>query len=291
MNSSLPNSLPHADTDLATPPNIVLSVQNVAVKYNRYPALVDVSLEIPERELTTFIGPSGCGKSSLLNCFNRINDLVPGAQVTGEILFKGQPLKQIPEVSLRRQIGMVFQRPNPFSKSIYENIALGLRINGYRGSIDDRVEESLRLVGLWEDVKDRMGQNALELSGGQQQRLCIARAISLGSEVLLMDEPCASLDPISTNTINGLLNSLKAYYTIIVVTHDLKQAATISDRIAFFDLERKGRHPVGRLVEYGPVPDIFVQPKHLATREYMYHQPLLSALSGGGRPNGWQTFL
>ncbi|HEY9889334.1 MAG TPA: phosphate ABC transporter ATP-binding protein, partial [Candidatus Obscuribacterales bacterium] len=218
--------------------------------------------------------------SSLLGCFNRINDLVPTAQVQGEIYLKGESIRRIPDTVLRRRVGMVFQRPNPFSKSIYENIALGLRVNGYRGNIDDRVEESLRLVGLWDDVKDRLRQNATDLSGGQQQRVCIARAIALGSEVLLMDEPCASLDPISTGIINSLLNYLKQFYTIIVVTHDLKQAAVISDRVAFFHLVPQHNHPVGRLIEYGPVPDIFVQPTHQATWDYVYHQSL-SAMGPG----------
>lgn len=262
-----------ATTPLTEP---VLRAQNVTIAYNHLPALIDVSLEIPARQLTTFIGPSGCGKSSLLNCFNRINDLVPAAEVQGQIWFQGQPIERIPEVVLRRRVGMVFQRPNPFPKSVYENIALGLRVNGYRGNLDDRVEEALRLVGLWDDVKDRLRQNATQLSGGQQQRLCLARAIALGSEVLLMDEPCASLDPISTGIINDLLNQLKQHYTIIVVTHDLKQAAVISDHVAFFNLVQHQGRPAGRLVEYGVVPDIFVKPTHTATREYVYHQPLSS---------------
>ena len=259
-------------------PESILQVEGVSIAYSGYPALMDVSMDIPARQLTTFIGPSGCGKSSLLNCFNRINDLVPMAQVTGCITFRGQPLHQIPDIVLRRHIGMVFQRPNPFSKSIYENIALGLRINGYRGNVDERVEESLRLVGLWEDVKDRLHQNATELSGGQQQRLCLARVISLGSEVLLMDEPCASLDPISADIINSLLNELKQHYTIIVVTHDLKQAAAVSDRVAFFHLTPFQGRQVGRLIEYGVVPDIFVQPTQQATWDYVYHQSLDSVM-------------
>jgi phosphate transport system ATP-binding protein len=266
----------------------ILQVEQVAIAYKDRLAVADVSLDIPARQLTTFIGPSGCGKSSLLNCFNRINDLVPHAQVTGRILFKGEPIHQMPEIVLRRQIGMVFQRPNPFPKSIYENIALGLRINGYRGNQDDRVEESLRLVGLWEDVKDRLRQNATELSGGQQQRLCIARAIALGSEVLLMDEPCASLDPISTGIINSLLNDLKQYYTIIIVTHDLKQAAVVSDHVAFFNLLPYQGRLVGRLVEYGAVPDIFVKPAHQATWDYVYHQALSSMVPGTHQQH-WQS--
>lgn len=267
----------------SSPP--ILKVDQVSIAYGHRPALLDVSLDIAAYQLTTFIGPSGCGKSSLLNCFNRIISLMPVAEVKGNIYFKGQPLEQIPTILLRRRIGMVFQRPNPFSKSIYENIALGLRINGYRYAIDERVEQSLRLVGLWEDVKDRLRQNATELSGGQQQRLCIARAIALGSEVLLMDEPCAYLDPISTGIINNLLNELKQHFTIIVVTHDLKQAAVISDQVAFFHLTPYEGHPVGRLIEYGIVPDIFVKPSHQTTWDYVYHQSLSSM--PGKRPEQW----
>lgn len=267
-----------SDRSSVTPPMVVnepmLSVQKVSIYYDQFPALVNVSLDIAAQQLTAFIGPSGCGKSSLLNCFNRINDLVFNARVKGQILLQGQPLSQISEVILRRRVGMVFQRPNPFAKSVYENVALGLRINGYRGKLDDRVEAALSLVGLWPEVKDRLRQNAMELSGGQQQRLCIARAIALGSEVLLMDEPCASLDPISTTVINNLLNELKQHYTIVVVTHDLKQAAAIADCVAFFDLVPHRQGAVGRLVEYGLVPDIFIQPSKVATRNYMYHQPL-----------------
>lgn len=267
------------------PSSPILKVDQVSIAYGHRPALLDVSLDIPAHQLTTFIGPSGCGKSSLLNCFNRIISLMPSAQVEGNIYFKGQPLEEIPNILLRRRIGMVFQRPNPFSKSIYENIALGLRINGYRYEIDERVEQSLRLVGLWDDVKDRLRQNATELSGGQQQRICIARAIALGSEVLLMDEPCAYLDPISASIINSLLNELKQHFTIIVVTHDLKQAAVISDRVAFFHLIPHEGQPVGRLIEYGIVPDIFVKPFHQMTWDYVYHQSLASI--PGKRPEHW----
>ena len=261
---------------MAAPP--AFQVEGVSIYYDDCPALLEVSMTIPARQLTTLIGPSGCGKTSLLGCFNRINALQPRTRVEGRILFQGQPINQLPEVVLRRRVGMVFQRPNPFPKSIYENIALGLRVNGYRGDLDERVEHALRQVGLWEDVKDRLRQNALRLSGGQQQRLCIARAIALGSEVLLMDEPCAALDPISTGIINSLLNDLKQLYTIIIVTHDLKQAAVVSDRVAFFNTAPHHAQPVGRLVEYGIVPDIFVKPAAQETWDYVYHQSLSSTL-------------
>lgn len=253
---------------------IAFQIQQLSIYYRDRPALLDVSLDIPARRLTTLIGPSGCGKTSLLGCLNRINDLTPGIDIQGQIWFRGEPLRQIPEVALRRRVGMVFQRPNPFSKSIYENIALGLRINGYRGNVDDRVEHALQQVGLWDDVKDRLRDNAMRLSGGQQQRLCIARALALGSEVLLMDEPCASLDPISTGRINRLLNELKQHYTIVVVTHNLKQAAVISDHMAYFHLAHHNGQQVGRLMEFGVVPDIFIQPQHQDTWDYVYHQSL-----------------
>lgn len=275
-----------AECPLMSPPNSysappiepLIRAVGVSIAYAGRPALLDVTMDIPAQQLTTLIGPSGCGKSSLLNCLNRINDLVPTAHVTGSLTFKGQPLHKIPDVVLRRRIGMVFQRPNPFSKSIYDNIALGLRINGYRHDIDERVEQSLRLVGLWDEVRDRLSQNAMGLSGGQQQRLCIARAISLGPEVLLMDEPCSSLDPISTGIINTLLNDLKQFYTIVMVTHDLKQAAVVSDRVAFFHLTPHLNGQVGRLIEYGIVPDMFVRPTQKATWDYVYHQSLSSIL-------------
>jgi phosphate transport system ATP-binding protein len=238
-------------------PEALLAVENLSISYGPRPILMDVSFSIYPQKLTAFIGPSGCGKSALLGCFNRITNLTASARIQGSLTFKGHPLHRLPAMVLRRQIGMVFQRPNPFPKSIYNNIALGLRINGYQGDLDDRVEHALRQVGLWSEVKDRLRQSALTLSGGQQQRLCIARAIALGSEVLLMDEPCASLDPISTGVINDLLNELKLHYTIIIVTHDLKQAAAVADWVAFFQLTAQGAGQVGRLVEYGAVPDIF----------------------------------
>jgi len=250
---------------------MVLHLENVAVSYDGVPALAAIDLAIHENQLTCFIGPSGCGKSSLLRCFNRLHDLDPRAEVTGKIRLRGRDLNSYQDVAIRRRIGMVFQRPNPFPKSVYENIALGLRVNGFRGDMDDRVEQALRQVALWDEVKDSLRRNAFYLSGGQQQRLCIARAIALGSEILLMDEPCSSLDPISSERINALLNEMKQHYTIIVVTHDLKQAAAIADQVAFFNVEIIHGQRVGRLVEYAPVPDIFVRPTQKATLDYIYH--------------------
>lgn len=273
-------------------PNAILATERVSICYGHQPALVGVSLQIPPNQLTAFIGPSGCGKSTLLGSFNRINDLIPAAQVQGRITFKGVPITQIPAVELRRRIGIVFQRPNPFPKSIYQNIALGLRINGFRGDVDGQVEQALQQVGLWNDVKDRLGSNALTLSGGQQQRLCIARALALGSEVLLMDEPCASLDPLSTGLINELLNQLKAHYTVVIVTHDLKQAAMVADHVAFFQFVNGPQGQVGELVEFGPVPDIFMQPTQAATWDYIYHHSLSGAGDAANSPNrDWQTLV
>ncbi|MDB9315754.1 phosphate ABC transporter ATP-binding protein [Spirulina sp. CS-785/01] len=248
----------------------IFSLENVGVTYHGTPAIQGVTMDIYQNQITGFIGPSGCGKSSLLRCFNRLNSLIPDTQVMGRITFHGQELKQMNPVSLRRRIGMVFQRPNPFPKSIYHNIAVGLRVNHYNGNIDERVEQSLAAVGLWEEVKNKLHHNALELSGGQQQRLCIARTLALNPEVILMDEPTSSLDPISAGRIDDLLMAMKRHYTIIIVTHNLKQAALISDRVAFFNVETiPNRNHVGRLVEYAPTLDIFVHPSQPATWEYV----------------------
>ncbi|MEO0532536.1 MAG: phosphate ABC transporter ATP-binding protein [Cyanobacteria bacterium P01_A01_bin.123] len=263
-----------AQPSAITHPTAILEVNRLSINYHGVPALQNVTVPIYHHGITGFIGPSGCGKTSLLRCFNRISDLIPGIQVTGNINLAGCPISHIPEVALRRRVGMVFQRPNPFPKSIYENIALGLRINGYTKAIDAQVEWALQQVGLWHEVKDQLRRSALALSGGQQQRLCIARAIALGSNILLMDEPCSALDPLSTNRINHLLNQMKQHYTIIIVSHDLRQIATVADWVAFFNLDTSSGNGVGRLHEFGAVPDIFVTPKHQATREYVYHQAL-----------------
>lgn len=255
---------------------IALSLKKVTVAFDGVPAIRDITFDIYEHQLTCIIGPSGCGKSSLLRSINRLNDLDPRAQVTGNILLHGTSIMGIPDIMVRRRIGMVFQRPNPFPKSIYQNIALGLRVNGFRGDIDERVERSLKQVALWDEVKDNLKKNALNLSLGQQQRLCIARAIALGTDIVLMDEPCASLDPISTEKINALLNDMKRHYTLIVVTHNLKQAATIADWVAFFNVGQHDGHRTGYLAEYRRVPDIFVEPQQPETRDYIYHEALAS---------------
>lgn len=252
--------------------DLSLKTEKVSVYYGSTLAVRDVTLNVPKNKIVAFIGPSGCGKSTMLRCFNRMNDLIPGARVAGKIVFKDQDIytKEVDPVSLRRQIGMVFQKPNPFPKSIYENIAFGARINGYQGNMDDLVEQSLRGSALWDEVKDKLRASGLSLSGGQQQRLCIARAIAIQPEVILMDEPCSALDPISTLRIEELMQELKEKYTIIIVTHNMQQASRTSDYTAFYNAEatEKGGK-VGYLVEYDRTEMIFQSPKQEATQAYV----------------------
>jgi len=252
--------------------DLSLKTEKVSVYYGSTLAVRDVTLNVPKNKIVAFIGPSGCGKSTMLRCFNRMNDLIPGARVAGKIVFKDQDIytKEVDPVSLRRQIGMVFQKPNPFPKSIYENIAFGARINGYQGNMDDLVEQSLRGAALWDEVKDKLRASGLSLSGGQQQRLCIARAIAIQPEVILMDEPCSALDPISTLRIEELMQELKEKYTIIIVTHNMQQASRTSDYTAFYNAEatEKGGK-VGYLVEYDRTEMIFQSPKQEATQAYV----------------------
>ncbi len=253
-------------------PAAVLSLQNVSVFYGRTPAVQNVFLEIPQQQVTALIGPSGCGKSTVLRCLNRMNDLVPTARVTGKVLFHNQDLygKQVEPVEVRRRIGMIFQRPNPFPKSIYNNIAFGARINGYRGDLDDLVEQALRQASLWDEVKDCLKKSGLALSGGQQQRLCIARAIAIRPEVLLMDEPCSALDPISTLRIEELIHELKQQYTVVIVTHNMQQASRVSDFTAFFNVgSTETGQNVGCLVEFDKTSTLFNQPQQQATRDYI----------------------
>ena len=233
------------------------------VYYGKFRAVRDINLNIERQKITALIGPSGCGKSTVLRAFNRMNDLVPIARTEGEILFHGLNIYEadIDPVEVRRRIGMVFQKPNPFPKSIYENIAWGARINGYKGDMDQLVEESLRGAALWDEVKDKLRQSAFALSGGQQQRLCIARAIAVRPEIILMDEPTSALDPISTSKIEDLLDELKKRYTIIIVTHNMQQAGRVSDSTAFL------LH--GELVEYAPTKELFFNPKDERTENYL----------------------
>ncbi len=245
--------------------NSILSVQDLCLWYGSHQALKDINIEIPEKSITALIGPSGCGKSTFLKTLDRMNDLIPDVKITGSIKYKGEDIFD-PSVyvsELRRQVGMVFQKPNPFPMSIYDNIAYGPRTHGVksRAKLDEIVEQSLRGAAIWDEVKDRLKKNALGLSGGQQQRLCIARALAVEPEVLLMDEPTSALDPISTSKIEELAMELKDRYTIVIVTHNMQQAVRISDHTAFFLL--------GELVEYGETEKLFSQPQDKRTEDYI----------------------
>ncbi|MBW4455174.1 MAG: phosphate ABC transporter ATP-binding protein [Nostoc indistinguendum CM1-VF10] len=255
----------------ATSENI-LQAEQLSVFYGNFKAVRDVNLNIGKNKITALIGPSGCGKSTVLRCFNRLNDLIPGAHIEGRITFGETDIydKRIDTVELRRRVGMVFQKPNPFPKSIYENIAFGARINGYRGDMDELVERSLRQAALWDEVKHKLKQSGLSISGGQQQRLCIARALAIQPEVLLMDEPCSALDPISTLRVEELLQELKSQYTIIIVTHNMQQAARVSDMTAFFNAQAtETGSKMGYLVEYNLTENIFNNPQQEDTRDYV----------------------
>ena len=244
--------------------NSKFSIAGLKLYYGRFEALKGVSLEILPGEITAFIGPSGCGKSTLLKCLNRMNDLVEGCRITGKVLLDGEDIYGSMDVNLlRKRVGMVFQKPNPFPMSVYDNIAYGPRTHGVRqkSKLDDIVEESLKNAAIWDEVKDRLKQSALGLSGGQQQRLCIARALATKPEVLLMDEPTSALDPISTSKIEDLANELKKDYTIMMVTHNMQQAARISDKTAFFLL--------GEIVEFGDTEQIFSVPRDKRTEDYI----------------------
>ena len=243
--------------------DIALETRALSVYYGESAAVKDISLTIPRNRVVAFIGPSGCGKSTFLRCFNRMNDLIPAARVEGEVLFQGVDLyaQDVDAAEVRRRIGMVFQKPNPFPKTVYENIAFGLRINGFQGKLDEQVEHSLRSAALWDEVKDRLQENALELSGGQQQRLCIARALAIEPEILLMDEPASALDPIATGKIEDLIRDLREEYTIVIVTHNMQQAARVSDYTAFLYL--------GELIEYGDTDRLFTNPREERTEQYI----------------------
>jgi phosphate transport system ATP-binding protein len=258
----------------AVPAEAVFRLDDVHVYYGKFLALRGVNLEIGRNEITAFIGPSGCGKSTLIRCLNRMNDLIPGARVEGKIEYHDQDLygENVDPVEVRRRIGMVFQKPNPFPKSIYENVAFGPKVIGIQpASMDELVERSLRGAALWDEVKDKLKQNALALSGGQQQRLCIARAIAVSPDVILMDEPCSALDPVSTGRIEDLMEELKHDYTIVIVTHNMQQAARVSDRTAFFTAEAaEGTGDrTGLLVEYDRTDSIFTQPADKRTEDYV----------------------
>jgi phosphate transport system ATP-binding protein len=253
--------------------DVLFDVEDLTVSYGGVPALKDVSLEIYRNNVTAFIGPSGCGKSTFIRCFNRMNDLIPTASVEGTILYHGTNLygAEVDSVEVRKRIGMVFQKPNPFPKSIYDNIAFGPRILGWKKNLDERVERALRNAALWDEVKNRLKASAYSLSGGQQQRLCIARCLAVEPDVLLMDEPASALDPISTTAIEDLMHELKREYTIVIVTHNMQQAARVADMTAFFSVEvdEEQDRRTGILVEYDQTPTIFTNPSDKRTEDYV----------------------
>jgi phosphate transport system ATP-binding protein len=251
----------------------VFDVEDLSVYYGAFRAVRDVTLPVPVQQITALIGPSGCGKTTMLRCFNRMNDLIEIARVEGKIRYHGVDLydPQVDPVEVRRRIGMVFQKPNPFPKSIYDNVAFGPKIAGYKGDMDDLVEESLQKAALWDEVKDRLKESGMSLSGGQQQRLCIARCIAVEPDVILMDEPCSALDPIATGRIEDLMQDLKDEYTIVIVTHNMQQAARVADMTAFFTAEVKEDQDrrTGVLVEYDKTENIFTKPNDERTENYV----------------------
>ncbi len=254
---------------------VVFHVANTSIWYSAFKAVTDVSLTMYEHEITAFIGPSGCGKTTVLRTLNRLNDLVAGARVEGQVNYRGVPLyhKDVSPTAVRRRIGMVFQKPNPFPKSIFDNVAYGPRINGIRGKsqLTEIVERSLRQAALWDEVKDRLNASGLSLSGGQAQRLCIARTLAVEPDVVLMDEPCSALDPIATGAIEDLMREIRSRYTIVIVTHNMQQATRVSDRTAFYSVLRdeKSDTRTGVLVEYGPTEQIFQDPRDERTKAYV----------------------
>jgi phosphate transport system ATP-binding protein len=250
---------------------VVFDIQNLTVTYGSTTAISGVNLEIYRNLITAMIGPSGCGKSTFIRCLNRMNDLVPGARVDGQVLYHGEDLygDGVDPVEVRRRIGMVFQRANPFPKSIYDNVAWGPRVLGMKKGLDERVEKALRGAALWDEIKDRLKRSALSLSGGQQQRLCIARAIAIEPEVLLLDEPASALDPIATAAIEELMHDLKRDYTLVIVTHNMQQAARVADLTAFFSLEVDDSRRTGVLVEYDTTDKIFTNPSDKRTEDYV----------------------
>jgi phosphate transport system ATP-binding protein len=258
--------------DERTDQPIVIRVEDLSVYYGDFRAVANISLPIRRNEITALIGPSGCGKSTVLRCFNRMNDLIEGARVEGLVEYHGVDLysDEVDPVEVRRRVGMVFQKPNPFPKSIYDNISFGPKIARYKGNMDDLVEESLRKAALWDEVKDKLDESGMALSGGQQQRLCIARAIATSPDVVLMDEPCSALDPIATMKIEELMLDLKDEYSIIIVTHNMQQAARVSDRTAFFNVKLNERgQRTGFLVEFSPTEELFTAPREKDTEDYI----------------------
>lgn len=262
----------NATEDKSTLTDVVLRAKDCDIYYGSYRAVRDVTIDIPRNKITAFIGPSGCGKSTVLRCFNRLNDLIEGFRIEGTITYHGQDLyaRDVDPVEVRRRIGMVFQRPNPFPKTIYDNIAYGARVNNYTGDLDELVEMSLRRAALWDEVKDKLQESGFSLSGGQQQRLCIARAIAIQPEVVLMDEPCSALDPISTLKVEELMVELAQNYTIIIVTHNMQQATRVADYTAFYNAQAtESGGKVGYLAEFDKTQVIFNNPRESVTRDYV----------------------
>jgi phosphate transport system ATP-binding protein len=261
------------EQDSAPAPEVVFGMVDVSVSYGGVPAIEGIDLEVSARQITALIGPSGCGKSTLLRCFNRMNDLIPSAGVSGQVSYHGVDLygPRVDPVEVRRRVGMVFQKPNPFPKSIFDNIAFGPRLNGKRRGLDEVVERALQRAALWDEVKDKLKESAFALSGGQQQRLCIARCLAVEPDVILMDEPCSALDPIATAKIEDLMEELKRDYTIVIVTHNMQQAARASDTTAFIttDVSQEGSRRIGHLVEIGETSLLFTQPSDPRTEGYI----------------------
>lgn len=269
----MPTHNEQVDTTSQTSTNgkFAIEAKNLSIYYGDFKAVKDISVSIEPKRITSMIGPSGCGKSTVLRAFNRMNDLIPISRAEGEVLFHGQNIYDtyVDPVQVRRRIGMVFQKPNPFPKSIYENIAWGARVNGFKGSksnLDQLVEESLKGAALWDEVNDKLHQSGLSLSGGQQQRLCIARTIAIKPDIILMDEPCSALDPIATLRIEELMTELSREYTIIIVTHNMQQAARVSDFTAFFTIDENRS---GYLIEFGSTTQIFTNPTQKITEDYI----------------------
>lgn len=257
-----------SDTPFSSNGHYAIEAHNINIYYGSFRAVKDVTLQFVPRHITSLIGPSGCGKSTVLRAFNRMNDLVPTSHLEGKVLYQGQNIydNNVDPVEIRRRIGMVFQKPNPFPKSIYENVAWGARINGFKGDMDELVEQSLRQAALWDEVKDKLDQSGLSLSGGQQQRLCIARTIAVKPEIILMDEPASALDPVATLRIEELIQELKKNYTILIVTHNMQQAARASDYTAFFNMDADR---AGYLVEFGVTNELFTNPVNELTEQYI----------------------
>ena len=274
VNNKMIDKLIPKNKKLLNSTNISVSLDNVSIKYGNSLAVKNIFCDIKKNQVTSFIGPSGCGKSTVIRAINRMNDLIEGCKLSGSVIFEGTDIyaEDIDPVEVRRRIGMVFQQPNPFPKSIYENIAFGARVNGYRGDMDQLVEESLIKAAVWDECKDKLNESGYSLSGGQQQRLCIARTIAIAPDVILMDEPCSALDPLSTLKIEETIHELKKNFTIVIVTHNMQQANRVSDFTAFFNTEKKGKDlggKVGFLVEFSKTKNMFNSPKQKSTQDYI----------------------